>query len=178
MNKSQEATFGAGCFWCIEACFKDLKGVEAVYPGFSGGDVVNPSYEDVCNGSTGHAEVARVIFDQSQITFTDLLEAFWFIHDPTQLNRQGNDIGSHYRSVIFYHNEDQRKEAEFRRNQLEEQKLWKNKIVTEISPIRNFFKAEEYHHDYLKRNPTNMYCQFVVKPKYERFREAFSKVIK
>ena len=178
MNKSQEATFGAGCFWCIEACFKDLKGVKAVYPGFSGGDFINPSYEEVCSGSTGHAEVARIIYDQSQITFRELLEAFWFIHDPTQLNRQGNDIGTHYRSVIFYHNEEQRKEAEFYRDQLEEKKLWKDKIVTEISPILNFFKAEEYHHDYLKRNPDNMYCQFVVRPKYNRFREAFSEVLK
>lgn len=178
MSEFSEATFGAGCFWCIEACFKDLQGVEAVYSGFSGGDFPNPSYEDVCNGGTGHAEVARIIYDQSEITFSRLLEAFWFIHDPTQLNRQGDDIGAHYRSVIFYHNEAQQKEAKFYRDQLEEKKLWKDKIVTEISPLLNFFKAEEYHNDYLKRNPDNMYCRLVVRPKYDKFRKAFSKGLK
>ena len=169
-----EATFGAGCFWCIEACFNDLKGVLDVIPGYSGGKLTNPTYEQVCQGNTGHAEVARVIFDEEIISFKTLLEVFWFVHDPTQLNRQGNDVGFHYRSVIFYHDAGQQKVAEFFKLELDKKDIWDKSIVTEISPLINFFKAEKYHVDYLKRNPENPYCQMIVKPKYEKFRAVFS----
>lgn len=173
-----EATFGAGCFWCIEACYKDLKGVLAVYPGYSGGHVIDPTYEQVCEGNTGHAEVARVEFDPSQITFDELLEVFWFVHDPTQLNRQGNDIGTQYRSVIFYHNESQKEISESYKKRLEEDKVWDNPIVTEIVPLTNFYRAEDYHHNYFELNPENMYCQSVVRPKVEKFRKVFAERLK
>jgi len=173
-----EATFGAGCFWCIEACFKELSGVIEVIPGYSGGNLENPSYEQVCSGNTGHAEVIRVIYDERTISYSKLLEAFWFVHDPTQLNRQGNDIGSHYRSVIFYHTNQQKSDAEFYLKELENQNVWRNKIVTEISPLINFFRAEEYHQEYLKRNPENMYCQVMIRPKYEKFKSVFSSLLK
>ena len=178
MNKFSEATFGAGCFWCIESCFKDLMGVVKVIPGYSGGTIKNPSYKDVCSGNTGHAEVARVIFDSNELPYSKLLEVFWFIHDPTQLNRQGNDVGTHYRSVIFYHNGLQKRAAEHYISELNLKGIWDNKIVTEISPIVNFYEAEDYHHDYMKRNPQNPYCQLVVRPKYEKFREVFSDSLK
>ena len=178
MSNFSEATFGAGCFWCIESCYKELKGVIEVKPGYSGGTKLNPSYEEVCSGETGHAEVARILFDSSQVTYTKLLEVFWFIHDPTQLNRQGNDIGTHYRSVIFYHNDIQRQEAEYYKSELTRKAIWDKDIVTEISPMINFFEAEEYHHDYLKRNPQNPYCQMVVRPKYDKFKSAFSDALK
>ena len=173
-----EATFGAGCFWCIEACYKDLKGVLAVYPGYSGGHVIDPTYEQVCEGNTGHAEVARVEFDPSQITFDELLEVFWFVHDPTQLNRQGNDIGTQYRSVIFYHNESQKEISESYKKRLEDDKVWDNPIVTEIVPLTNFYRAEDYHHNYFELNPENMYCQSVVRPKVEKFRKVFAERLK
>ena len=178
MSNYKEATFGAGCLWCIEACFNDLEGVIEVTLGYSGGTVLNPSYNDVCSGSTGHAEVSRVIFDENKLAYSKLLEVFWFVHDPTQLNRQGNDIGTHYRSVIFHHNEIQKKEAHYYLEELEKKNLWNNKIVTEISPIINFFEAEKYHLDYLKRNPENPYCQMIVKPKYDKFREVFATILK
>jgi peptide-methionine (S)-S-oxide reductase len=178
MSGISEATFGAGCFWCIESCFKDLSGVIDVKPGYSGGNLSNPSYNDVCSGNTGHAEVARVTFDSNELSYNKLLEVFWFVHDPTQLNRQGNDIGTHYRSVIFYHNESQKNEAEHYKSELKKKGIWSNEIVTEISPVINFYEAEEYHHDYLKRNPKNPYCEMVVRPKYEKFREVFSTSLK
>ena len=178
MSGISEATFGAGCFWCIESCFKDLSGVIDVKTGYSGGNHSNPSYNDVCSGNTGHAEVARVTFDSNKLSYNKLLEVFWFVHDPTQLNRQGNDIGTHYRSVIFYHNESQKKEAEYYKLELKKKGIWSNEIVTEISPLINFYEAEEYHHDYLKRNPQNPYCQMVVRPKYEEFRTVFSDSLK
>lgn len=173
-----KATFGAGCFWCIEACFKDLDGVLEVVPGYSGGNMPNPSYEDVCSGITRHAEVAQVTFDSDKIPFNKLLEVFWFVHDPTQLNRQGNDVGTHYRSVIFYHNIEQKDQAEFYKKELERKKIWKDKVVTEISVLKNFFEAEDYHRDYLNKNPSNPYCQMVVRPKYEKFKEAFEANLK
>jgi len=173
LSEISKATFGAGCFWCIEACFKDLSGVSEVIPGYSGGSLLNPSYEDVCSGTTGHAEVAQVVFDRNQISYSKLLEVFWFVHDPTELNRQGNDVGTHYRSVIFYHSLEQKNQAEFFKAELEKKKIWNKPIVTEISALGNFFGAEEYHRDYLYNNPGNPYCQMVVRPKYEKFREAF-----
>ncbi|MEN9304355.1 MAG: hypothetical protein RL264_2784 [Bacteroidota bacterium] len=173
-----EATFGAGCFWCIEACFMDLKGVTEVYPGYAGGKTINPSYEQVCTGKTGHAEVARVVFDEKVISYDKLLELFWFVHDPTQLNRQGNDIGTQYRSVIFYHNDYQKERALLSRELLKMEKVWDKPIVTLIEPINNFYKAEEYHHNYFNQNPQNLYCQSVVRPKVEKFKKVFGDLMK
>lgn len=170
----EEATLGAGCFWCIEACLIELNGVNEVYPAYAGGDLVNPTYEQICTGNTGHAEVARVIFDTDKISFEELLEVFWFIHNPTQLNRQGNDVGSQYRSVIFYHSEEQKNISEKYLRRLSDEKVWENDIVTEITPISNFYRAENYHHNYFALNPQNMYCQAVVRPKVEKFRKVFA----
>ncbi len=172
------ATFGAGCFWCVEACFKDLKGVIDVYPGYAGGQIESPTYEQVCSGNTGHAEVARVEYDENLLSYDQLLEVFWFVHDPTQLNRQGNDIGTQYRSVIFYHDEAQKLEAEKYKNRLSQEQVWVSPIVTEILPISNFYRAEAYHHNYFELNPQNMYCQAVVRPKVEKFRKVFSNKLK
>ena len=170
----EEATLGAGCFWCIEACLIELNGVSEVYPAYAGGEIVNPTYEQICTGNTGHAEVARVIFDTDKISFEELLEVFWFIHNPTQLNRQGNDIGSQYRSVIFYHSEEQKNISESYLKRLSEEKVWDEDIVTEITPVSTFYRAENYHHNYFVLNPQNMYCQAVVRPKVEKFRKVFA----
>lgn len=177
-SRMKEATFGAGCFWCIEACFKDLEGVISVVPGYAGGAKSNPSYEDVCTGTTGHAEVARVIYDESKISYDELLEMFWFVHDPTQLNRQGNDIGTQYRSVIFYHDSEQKETAESYKKQLVENKVWDKPIVTEIVAINNYYEAEKYHHNYFEQNPQNSYCQAIVRPKVEKFKKVFSAKMK
>ena len=178
-SKTQkEATFGAGCFWCIEACFKGLKGVISVQSGYSGGAKANPTYEEVCTGKTGHAEVARIVYDPAQISYDELLEAFWYVHDPTQLNRQGNDIGTQYRSVIFYHDDEQRELAEKYKKRLTEEGVWDNPIVTEIVKLNNFYPAEDYHNNYLELHPENAYCQAVVRPKVDKFRKAFSKKLK
>ena len=142
---TKEATLGAGCFWCIEACYKELNGVISVESGYSGGKTDNPTYKQVCEGTTGHAEVARVIYDDTLISFDELLEVFWFVHDPTQLNRQGHDIGTQYRSVIFFHDEAQRAIAEGYKQRLTEEGVWNNPIVTEISPLTNYYPAEDYH---------------------------------
>ena len=174
----KEATFGAGCFWCIEACYKEIKGVIDVYPGYAGGHKDNPTYEEVCNGLTGHAEVARVVYDEHQIGFDELLEVFWFVHDPTQLNRQGNDIGTQYRSVLFFHDEEQELLANTYKAKLTEEKVWDKPIVTEIVPLSNFYKAESYHHNYFELNPGNAYCQTVVRPKVEKFKKVFSDRLK
>lgn len=176
MNK--EATFGAGCFWCIEACYKEMKGVVDVFPGYAGGHVMNPTYEQVCQGNTGHAEVARVIYNDAEISFEQLLEVFWFVHDPTQINRQGNDIGTQYRSVIFFHDEDQQRIAMDYKGKLTNEGVWDRPIATEISPLTNFYKAEKYHENYFALNPENMYCQSVVRPKVEKFKMVFSQKLK
>jgi len=170
----KEVTFGAGCFWCVEACFKDLEGVVNVLPGYSGGPIKNPSYKEVCLGTTGHAEVARVEYNEELISFEELLEVFWFVHNPTTLNRQGNDIGEQYRSVIFYHNKEQKKAAEVYINELNKAKVWENPIVTEVSPFNNYYPAENYHKNYFELNPQNPYCQFFVRPKVEKFNSIFS----
>jgi methionine-S-sulfoxide reductase len=170
----QLATFGAGCFWCIEACFQDLKGVISVVPGYAGGHTDKPTYKEICTGQTGHAEVAQVVFDPSVISYEELLEAFWFVHDPTQLNRQGNDIGTQYRSVIFYHNEAQKTAALKYLQKLEAENVWDKPIVTQIVEINNYFEAEDYHHNYYENNPGNPYCQSVVRPKVEKFRKVFA----
>jgi len=174
----QEATFGAGCFWCIEACFKEMEGVIDVYPGYAGGNIINPSYEAVCSGSTGHAEVAQVLFDDQLISYDELLEVFWFVHDPTQMNRQGNDIGTQYRSVVFYHSEYQKERLLFYIEKLTLEKVWLQPIVTEVVPLSNFYRAENYHHNYFELNPENSYCQFVVRPKVEKFKKVFSEKLK
>ncbi len=174
----KEATFGAGCFWCIEACFKDIEGVIEVLPGYSGGSEATANYKQVCSGSTGHAEVARIVYDETAISFEKLLEMFWFVHDPTQLNRQGNDVGSQYRSVIFFHDEQQKSTAEAYKKQLTDEKVWDQPIVTEISPLPNFFPAEDYHHNYLANNPQNPYCQSVVRPKVDKFKKVFAERVK
>lgn len=172
------ATFGAGCFWCIEACFSELKGVKKAYPGYAGGHIKNPAYREVCTGRTGHAEVAQVVYDDELISYEELLEVFWFVHDPTQLNRQGNDVGTQYRSVIFYHDDEQKKKAEFTKAKLDDSGVWNNSIVTEIEPINNFYLAEDQHKDYFINNPNQPYCQAVVRPKVEKFKLAFKAIRK
>ena len=172
------ATFGAGCFWCIEAVFSELKGVESVTPGYAGGEVLNPSYEAVCAGTTGHAEVAQIVFDPEIITFSELLEVFWKTHDPTTLNQQGADVGTQYRSVIFYHNEKQKEEAEFYFKKVDESGAYINPLVTEISALDVFYPAENYHNDYFENNPEQAYCRFVIQPKVDKFRAAFKDKLK
>lgn len=173
-STKQLATFGAGCFWCIEACFKDLKGVISVVPGYAGGHKDQPTYKEVCTGQTGHAEVAQVVFDPAVVSYEELLEVFWFVHDPTQLNRQENDVGTQYRSVIFYHNTAQKDLAEKYLQRLEKEKVWSAPIVTQIVEINNYYEAEAYHHDYFENNPGNPYCQSIVRPKVEKFRKVFA----
>jgi peptide-methionine (S)-S-oxide reductase len=168
------ATFGAGCFWCVEACFGDLAGVVHVEPGYSGGHIKNPAYKEVCTGRTGHAEVVRVEYDDEKITYSELLEVFWFVHNPTTLNRQGNDIGEQYKSVIYYHDEEQRTLAEAYKTQLDSSGAWSDPIVTEISPLINYYSAEADHHDYFANNPDQPYCAAVVRPKVEKFRKVFA----
>jgi len=175
---NEEATFGAGCFWCVEAIFQELNGVVEVYPGYCGGLIKNPSYREVCNGTTGHAEVARVVFDPSVISFSDLLEVFFQTHDPTTLNRQGADVGTQYRSVIFYHSEAQRDLAELAKAIVDKNKVYPNSIVTAIEPLHNFYRAEPDHHNYYLTNPTAPYCQAVVRPKVEKFRKQFDQLRK
>ncbi|HKL39859.1 MAG TPA: peptide-methionine (S)-S-oxide reductase MsrA [Cryomorphaceae bacterium] len=172
-SKLQEATFGAGCFWCVEAVFQELRGVKQVYPGYSGGQIKNPAYREVCNGNTGHAEVARIVFDPSEISFSDLLSVFFQSHDPTTLNRQGADVGTQYRSVVFYHDENQREMAEKAKVASNESGMYGNPVVTAIDPLINFYRAEEDHHNYYLNNPTAPYCQAVVRPKLEKFRKQF-----
>jgi len=171
-------TFGAGCFWCVEAVYSDLKGVETVVSGYAGGTVKNPSYKEVCTGNTGHAEVCQITYNPEVISFQELLEVFWQIHDPTTLNRQGGDIGTQYRSAIFYHTNEQKQIAEDFLNKLNNEKVFPNPIVTEITPINNFFPAEDYHQDYFELNGDNPYCQAVVKPKLEKFRKVFKDKLK
>lgn len=172
------ATFGAGCFWCIEACFKDVEGVLSVEPGYSGGTEKTADYKSVCSGATDHAEVAQITFDSTCVSFESLLEMFWFVHNPTQLNRQGNDIGRQYRSVIFYHTDEQRELSETYKKRLSEEHVWDDPIVTEIVPFEAFYPAEEYHKNYLELNPENPYCQSVVRPKVDKFKKVFAEVLK
>jgi peptide-methionine (S)-S-oxide reductase len=172
-NNLETATLGGGCFWCLEAIYKELKGVLSVESGYGGGHVQNPTYKQVCTGNTGHAEVVQIQYNPTIITFKDLLNVFFTIHDPTTLNRQGADIGSQYRSVIFYHNETQRKIAESSIKELEQKNLWENPIVTEISPFQMFFRAEDYHQDYYLNNANQPYCQVVIAPKISKFRKKF-----
>lgn len=163
-------TLGGGCFWCLEAVFRELRGVDNVVSGYSGGSVQNPSYQQVCSGATGHAEVIRITFDPDIISFKELLEIFFSVHDPTTLNRQGADVGSQYRSVIFYHTPEQEKAAREVIKELGSMKIWDAPIVTELAPFTSFYPAEEYHQDYFKKNPEQMYCRAVISPKLAKFR--------
>ena len=172
------ATFGAGCFWCTEAQFQMLDGVEKVESGYAGGQVDNPTYKQVCSGNTGHAEVTNIYYDPAKISFDELLAAFWQTHDPTQLNRQGNDVGTQYRSVIFYHNDEQRRLAEGYKQKLNAEKAYNGPVVTEISPITKFYKAEDYHQNYYNQNGEASYCQFVVRPKVDKFKKVFADKLK
>ena len=176
--KTDTATFGTGCFWCSEAVFQELNGVLKVTPGYSGGHVPNPTYEEVCERNTGHAEVSRIVFDPSVISFDELLEVFWQTHDPTTLNRQGNDVGPQYRSVIFYHNKEQQEKAEHYKAALEKSGAFSAPVVTAIEPLTNFYEAENYHHDYYNNNGSQPYCTYVIRPKLEKFRKVFKDKLK
>ena len=172
------ATLGAGCFWCVEAIYQRLEGVEKVESGYSGGTVKNPSYEQVCTGRTGHAEVIQVTFDPKKLSYKELLEVFFKTHDPTTLNKQGADVGTQYRSAIFYHTEEQKKIAEQVRDETNAAKIWDDPIVTEISSYLGFYKAEEYHQDYYNQNSYQPYCMMVINPKLSKFRKEFSSKLK
>lgn len=175
--KLEQATFGAGCFWCTEAVFLRVKGVSKVVSGYSGGKIKNPTYREVCSGLTGHAEVIQITYSPEEVSFEDLLEVFWNTHDPTTLNRQGADEGTQYRSVVFYHSEEQKEAAENYKQQLDDSKMFKNPIVTEISPLTNFYAAEAPHQNYFELNPNQSYCQFVVRPKVEKFKKQFNALL-
>ncbi len=177
-SQNQVATLGGGCFWCLEAVFEQMTGVESVVSGYCGGQLDSPSYAAVCGGRTGHAEVVRVTFDSEQCSYRELLEVFFAIHDPTSRNRQGNDVGTQYRSVIFYHTPEQEREAELLMAELEKSGCWAEPIVTELLPVRPFFEAEAYHQQYFRRNPTEGYCQVVVSPKLAKFRQRFASRLK
>lgn len=172
-SKAELATFGGGCFWCAEAVFKELRGVKSVVSGYSGGQTTSPSYEQVCSGRTGHAEVVQITFDPAAVSYAELLEVFFKTHDPTTMNRQGHDVGTQYRSVIFYHNDRQREAAEAIRRQLDQSGAFAAPIVTEISPLTSFYPAEAYHQDYFQRNPEQAYCAAVIRPKVDKFRAVF-----
>ena len=167
------ATLAGGCFWCLEAIYNEVKGIIRVVPGYSGGNIANPSYEQVCTGTTGHAEVVQITFDPEQISFETILNIFFAIHDPTTLNRQGPDTGTQYRSAIFYHNNTQKRIAEQLIKTLNESDTWNAPIVTEVTPLQVFYEAEEYHKDYFKRNPEQGYCQVIISPKLAKFRKQY-----
>nr|WP_245689978.1 peptide-methionine (S)-S-oxide reductase MsrA [Siphonobacter aquaeclarae] len=172
------ATFGSGCFWCTEAVFQRLEGVVKVESGYSGGFVANPTYKQVCTGQTGHAEVTNITYDPKKISFADLLAVFWRTHDPTTLNRQGNDVGPQYRSAVFYHNAQQKEEAEHWKQEVDKAHIYPDPLVTEITAFTNFYKAEDYHQNYFNENGSQPYCQFVVRPKVEKFEKVFKDKLK
>ena len=172
------AIFGAGCFWCVEAIFQQLEGVEKVASGYSGGARENPTYDQVCSGATGHAEVIKVIYDPAKISFVDLLEVFWGVHDPTTLNRQGADVGTQYRSVIFYTDDTQKKLAEDYKEKLNVSGAFPQPVVTEISPLKSFYVAENYHQNYFNENGNQPYCSLVIKPKLDKFKKVFGDKMK
>lgn len=174
----QKATLGGGCFWCLEAVFQQLRGVTEVQPGYAGGHVPNPTYEQVCAGTTGHAEVVQMTFDPDVITYRELLDVFFSIHDPTTPDRQGDDVGPQYRSIILYHDDEQRRIAEEVIRELEQSGAWSDPIVTQVVPLEAFYPAEEYHKDYFRRNPERAYCRLVIAPKVEKFRRRFSDKLK
>jgi peptide-methionine (S)-S-oxide reductase len=179
LNRDKEmATIGGGCFWCLDAVFDDLKGVEKVESGYSGGPASNPTYRQVCAGTTGHAEVIQVTFDPQVILFKDILEVFFTIHDPTSLNRQGADVGSQYRSAIFFHTPEQKTIAEQVIKKIRAAEIWNAPVVTEVTPFKAFYVAEDYHQEYFRNNPEQMYCQMVITPKVAKFRKQFLEKLK
>jgi peptide-methionine (S)-S-oxide reductase len=177
-GRKETATLGGGCFWCTEAVFLELKGVEKVESGYSGGSVPNPSYAQVCSGVTGHAEVIQIMFDPKVISFKEILQVFFTLHDPTKLNRQGADVGTQYRSVIFYHNTEQKMMAEQVIKEIEDSQIWKAPIVTRVVPFDMFYKAEDYHQDYFRMNPLKPYCQAVIAPKLVKLRKYYKEKLK
>lgn len=177
-HRTETATLAGGCFWCTEAVFSDLQGVERVLPGYAGGQTANPTYEQVCTGGTGHAEAIEVVFDPGVVSYRDLLRIFFTTHDPTTPNRQGNDVGTQYRSAVFYHDARQKAIAEEVVQELAKEGVWKKKIVTEIVPFTNFYPAEEYHRNYFRRNPEKGYCQVVIAPKVSKFRHQYADRLK
>lgn len=176
--KYETITLGAGCFWCVEAIFTELDGVVSVSSGYTGGHVKDPTYKEVCTGKTGHAEVAQIKYDPDVISFKEILEVFWKTHDPTTLNRQGNDIGTQYRSAIFCHTTEQIEIAEHYKNELNKSGAWANPVVTEISEMETFYPAEDYHNNYFAEHGDEMYCKFVIQPKVDKFKKAFSSKLK
>ena len=168
MAQTETATLGGGCFWCVEAVYQHVEGVLSVRPGYAGGHVKNPTYKEICTGQTGHAEVAQIEFDPAQVTYEQILNVFWQAHDPTTLNRQGNDTGPQYRSVIFYHSDEQKQVAEKSKNGADESNYWPDPIVTQITLLDNYSDAEDYHHNYYNDNPNQPYCIFVIKPKLDK----------
>ncbi len=176
--KTEKVTFGNGCFWCTEAIFQQLNGVIKVTSGYSGGHVENPTYEQVCEKNTGHAEVCQIEYDPSKLSYDEILEIFWQTHDPTTLNRQGNDVGPQYRSVIFYHNEEQKKKAEHYKAELDKSGAFNKPIVTAVEPFKNFYVAENYHQNYYNNNGSQPYCYFVIRPKLEKFEKVFKHKLK
>lgn len=176
--KLDTATFATGCFWCTEAKFQQLNGVKKVISGFTGGHVANPSYKEVCTGTTGHAEACNIIYDPKVITYDELLEAFFVAHDPTQLNRQGNDVGTQYRSAIFYHNAEQKQKADYYIAKLNTAKAYKSNIVTQVAPFTVFYKAEDYHQNYYNLNGSQPYCKYVIQPELEKFKQVFKDKLK
>lgn len=177
-NNLKKATFGTGCFWCTEAVFQNLQGVEEVRSGYSGGFVENPTYEEVCDRNTGHAECLQITYDPAVISYDELLQVFWQSHDPTTVNRQGNDIGPQYRSVIFYHDDDQKRKAEEYKKELNDKDAFGAPVVTEIEPIREFYPAEDYHSNYYLNNPLQGYCHYVIKPKVDKVKKVFAHKMK
>lgn len=177
-NRLEKATLGGGCFWCTEAVYKEMHGVENVVPGYSGGHIKNPAYREVTTGRTGHAEVVQITYDSSIISFSEILEVFFKTHDPTTLNRQGNDVGTQYRSAIFYHNDEQKQTAQEVIERLEKEKIFVDPVVTEVTKFDAFYLAEDYHHNYFARNKNQPYCQFVVAPKVENFKKVFRDKLK
>lgn len=174
----EQATLGGGCFWCTDAIFRDLRGVVDVRPGYAGGHKDNPTYQEVCDGGTGHAEVSRITFDPEQISYEQLLGVYFGTHDPTQLNRQGNDIGEQYRSVVFAHDDEQARVAEALKQRLESEEVFGAPIVTSIEPLSSYFDAEDYHRDYFEQNPNQGYCAAVIAPKVAKFRQAYAGLLK
>jgi peptide-methionine (S)-S-oxide reductase len=171
-------TLAGGCFWCLEAVFNEVEGIERVVSGYSGGATINPSYSEVCTGSTGHAEAVQLMFEPEKISLRQILQVFFAIHDPTTLNRQGNDVGTQYRSAIFYHNEEQKAVAEQVIRELNAAHVWKSPIVTEVTPFQAFYPAEDYHQEYFNRNPAQSYCRMVVAPKLDKFKKQFPEKLK
>jgi peptide-methionine (S)-S-oxide reductase len=174
----QQATLGGGCFWCLEAVYDKLKGVKQVVSGYTGGHVENPTYRQVCNKTTGHAEVVQITYDDEVISFEELLDVFFTIHDPTTLNRQGNDVGPQYRSAIFYHDDEQKRIAEEKIEEFDNKDMWSDPIVTEVTELETFYRAEDYHQDYYENNPNQGYCRIVIQPKVAKFRKKFMDKLK